>query len=268
VNFPAPGSPFPAFDGPDEFALSKDMPAYEDEYWDPFFATCVDLDMPLTTHVGHPILPPFFNGPASFAVIVFEQMPLSGRNLYHLIFGGVFDRHPKLKFVITEVLGPWAFYTIDNMDSIYKSKQVGPGMMLRQAIKKEPSQYIKENVYFGCSFMSRPEALAAVERDLTDRFLWGSDWPHPEGTWHPDTTVDPVSPISLANTFHGLPEDEVRAMVGGNLITCYGLDAAAITKVAARIGPSIDELVNEPDLSRVPASYVGQGFRDAGLMFT
>src|SRR5262249_44761711 len=164
-----------------------------------------------------------------------------------------------------EVLGPWAFYTIDNMDSIYESRQVGPGMMLRSAIKKPPSQYVKENVYFGCSFMSRPEALAAVERDLADRFLWGSDWPHPEGTWHPDTTRPPVSPISMANTLHGFSEDHIRAMAGLNLIECYGLDKDALAKVADRIGPSLDDIVNEPDLALVPDTYVGQGFRDAGL---
>jgi predicted TIM-barrel fold metal-dependent hydrolase len=268
INFPAPGSPFPAFDGPTEFKLTADMPPYESDVWDPFFAVCADLNMPLTTHVGHPILPPYYTGPGSFAIVVFEQMPLSGRNLWHLIFSGVFDRHPNLKFVITEVLGPWVGYVVDNMDSVYKSTQVGPGMMLRTAIKKSPGEYVKNNVYFGCSFMSRPEALLAVERDLTDRIFWGSDWPHPEGTFHHDSSLPPLTPISLANTFHGLPEKDVRAMVGGNLIDCYDLDAPALQNVADRIGPSIDDLLTAPDLSLVPNDYVGQGFRNEGLMFT
>lgn len=268
INFPAPGSPFPAFDGPTEFKLSADMPPYESDYWDPLFAVCADLNMPLTTHVGHPILPPYYTGPASFAIVVFEQMPLSGRNLWHLIFSGAFDRHPKLKFVITEVLGPWVAYAVSNMDSMYKSTQVGPGVMLREAIKKSPSEYVKSNVYFGTSFMSRPEALYAVENDLVGNIIWGSDWPHPEGTWYQDTSVPPITPISLANTFHGLDEEDVRKMVGGNLIECYGLDRDALTKVAARVGPSIDELLSEPDLSQVPEGYVGQGFRNEGLMFT
>jgi len=267
VNFPAPGSFIPAFDGPLNWALDAQYPSYESEYWDPFFATCVDLNMPLTTHVGHPILPPYFTGPAAFAVTVFEQMPLSGRNLWHLIFGGVFDRHPDLKFVITEVLGQWITYTMDNMDSIFHSTQVGPGSLLRQAIEKPPSEYVRSNVFFGASFMSRPEALDAIEHDLTGNLMWGSDWPHPEGTWYPDMAIDPVSPISLANTFHDLPEDAVRAMAGGNLIKVYDLDEALLAKVAERIGPSVGDILGAPALEKVPAGYLGQGFRDAGGMF-
>jgi predicted TIM-barrel fold metal-dependent hydrolase len=266
VNFPAPGSFMPAFDGPQNWALEAQYPSYESDYWDPFFSTCVELNMPLTTHVGHPILPPYFTGPAAFAVTVFEQMPLSGRNLWHLIFGGVFDRYPDLKLVITEVLGQWIMYTKNNMDSMYHSKNVGPGPLLRQAIKKPPSEYFRDNVYFGASFMSRPEALDAIEHGFTDNLFWGSDWPHPEGTWHPDMNAAPVSPIAMANTFHDLPEDKVRAMAGTNMIKVYDLDEAAIAKVAERVGPSIDDVLGEPDLSLVPDSYMGQGFRDAGGM--
>jgi predicted TIM-barrel fold metal-dependent hydrolase len=267
VNFPAPGSFIPAFDGPPDWALDAQYPSYESDYWDPFFATCVELNMPLTTHVGHPILPPYFTGPAAFAVTVFEQMPLSGRNLWHLIFGGVFDRHPDLKFVITEVLGQWVVYTMDNMDSMFHSKQVGPGPLLRKAISRPPSEYVRDNVTFGGSFMSRPEALDAIEHDMVGNFMWGSDWPHPEGTWYPDMDVDPVSPIALANTFHDLPEDAVRAMVGLNMVEVYDLDEALLTSVAERVGPKLGDILGAPDLEKVPAGYLGQGFRDAGGMF-
>ena len=268
INFPAPGSPFPAFDGPTEFKLTADMPPYESDVWDPFFAVCADLNMPLTTHVGHPILPPVYQGAGSFGIILCEQMALGGRNIWHLIFSGAFDRHPNLTLAVTEVLGTWFVQVVDFMESVYRNKGAGPGDASRYALKKSPLDYVKSNVYFGSSFMSRPEALAAVEHDLVDRIMWGHDYPHFEATWHPDGSAPPITPISLANTFHGFKEEDVRAMAGGNLIKCYGLDEQPLEKVAQKIGPTIDDLLNEPDLSLVPDDYVGLGFRDAGGPFT
>jgi predicted TIM-barrel fold metal-dependent hydrolase len=265
VNFPAPGA---SFGGLTVDSLNSTYPPYESDYWDPLFATCAELGMTLTTHVGHPILPPIYQGPGSFGIILCEQMALGGRNIWHLIFSGAFDRHPNLTLAVTEVLGTWFVQVVDFMESVYQNKGAGPGDASRYALKRSPLEYVKSNVYFGSSFMSRPEALAAVEHDLVDRIMWGHDYPHFEATWHPDGSAPPITPISLANTFHGFKEEDVRAMAGTNLIRCYGLDERALEKVARKIGPSIDDLLDEPDLSLVPDDYVGLGFRDAGGPFT
>ena len=63
-----------------------------------------------------------------------------------------------------------------------------------------------------------------------DRVMWGSDYPHVEGTW-------PHTPKFLNDAFAGVPEGEVRKMVGGNAIDCYGLDRGELSAVAERIGP-------------------------------
>jgi predicted TIM-barrel fold metal-dependent hydrolase len=60
--------------------------------------------------------------------------------------------------------------------------------------------------------------------------MWGSDYPHPEGTW-------PYSREQMIETFRGLPESELRAMLGLNAARVYGLDLTALERTAARIGP-------------------------------
>ena len=60
--------------------------------------------------------------------------------------------------------------------------------------------------------------------------MWGSDYPHPEGTW-------PNTPGDVLNTFKGLPEDDVAAMLGGNAIEFYGFDREGIDAVGAEVGP-------------------------------
>jgi predicted TIM-barrel fold metal-dependent hydrolase len=49
-----------------------------------------------------------------------------------------------------------------------------------------------------------------------DQLLWGSDFPHPEGTWpHSKKVVDQL--------FAGVPEAEREAIVGGNVAKIYNI---------------------------------------------
>jgi predicted TIM-barrel fold metal-dependent hydrolase len=237
------------------------LPPYEDPSWDPLFAACADLNMPLVSHIGNRAVPPVFYGPGAGGVRGMECRFVSGRGLWHLIFGGVFDRHPALQFVLTEVSGTWWARSVHDMNSIYDSRITGEHV--RSYLGKRPSEYMMENVYICESFQSRPEALTAVEEGVTSRVLWGSDYPHPESTWmFPESDDAPSTTLlSLANTYAGLSEELVRRMAGLNAIECYRLDSLALAQVAARIGPSVAQLTTAPDLSLVPAAYMGGGFR-------
>ncbi len=253
VNFPRP---------------QTNLPPYEDAAWDPLFAVCAELAMPLTTHVGGATFPPAYKGPAMSAIRAFEYPSISGRNLWHMTFAGVFDRHPGLTLVLTEIPGPWFANAIREMESIYHEQhRLGP--ILRRHLKSTPREYVESNVYFGCSFMSAPDLHAVQELGLVERVLWGSDYPHSEGTWLYDpqaavTDQPSTTRLSLANTFAGVDESEMRKMVGGNAIACYGLDPVALAHVAERIGPTVEELTTTPDLGLVPERYPGLGFRRDG----
>ena len=60
--------------------------------------------------------------------------------------------------------------------------------------------------------------------------MWGSDYPHPEGTW-PQTTR------MLRESFHGVPEVELRAILGGNAVEVYDFDVEKLAPIVSRIGP-------------------------------
>ena len=62
-----------------------------------------------------------------------------------------------------------------------------------------------------------------------DNMLWGNDFPHPEGTW-------PHTRRWLRTTFHDIPVDETRRMIGLAAAEVYGFDVAALRPVADRIG--------------------------------
>jgi predicted TIM-barrel fold metal-dependent hydrolase len=250
VNFPAPRA---------------DLPAYEDPSWEPFFAACADLGMVLETHVGGgDRSAPEYRGPAAGTITTFEAPWLGRRGMWLLTFTGVFERHPGLKLVVTELPGAWWAETVREMDAAYHS--YFPSGPLRAALPQEPSFYVQRNISMCATFTSRAEALGAVEGGFTDRILWGSDYPHVEGTWRfPESPDEPsITRLSMAHAFHGLAEEDIRRMAGLNAVECFGLDVAAIAKVAERIGPALSDLGREPDLSQVPAGYHGSGFRTRG----
>ena len=70
----------------------------------------------------------------------------------------------------------------------------------------------------------------------TEQLMWGSDYPHPEGTW-PHTAED------IKEAFSGFPEDDIAAILGGNAIKFYGFDEVAINQVGERVGPLRSDFV-------------------------
>jgi predicted TIM-barrel fold metal-dependent hydrolase len=68
-----------------------------------------------------------------------------------------------------------------------------------------------------------------------DNMLWGSDYPHYEGSW-------PNSRAVIRDALHGAPEDEIRAILGENAARVYGFDLAMLDQIAAEVGPTVAEI--------------------------
>ena len=58
------------------------------------------------------------------------------------------------------------------------------------------------------------------------------------------TTYVPASNTAdwLSDAFAGVPEDELRLMLGENAIRFFGLDRAPLETIAGRIGPAVADL--------------------------
>jgi predicted TIM-barrel fold metal-dependent hydrolase len=250
VNFPSP---------------NPTLPSYEDPAWDPFFETCAERNMVLNTHVGSTVdLEPGYVGGGAQGIRFVEQNWLGRRAMWLLTFTGTFDRHPELKLVITELPGAWFASTIREMEAAFYNP-IATGD-LRAMLEHPPSYYAEHNLFMGASYQSRQEACMAIDEGFAEHLMWGSDYPHIEGTWrYPESPEEPpLTRLSLANTFHELPEAAVRQMCGENAIRIYQLDPEPLRGIAERIGPTPGELAAAPDLSELPEGYVGFGFRTRG----
>jgi hypothetical protein len=97
-----------------------------------------------------------------------------------------------------------------------------------------PSFYAKRNCFYGASSPS-PRELAGRHEIGVDRLLWGSDYPHYEGTY-------PHTRKALRRAFHDVDRAETRAILGENAARIYGFDLGKLEPFAARVGPTPDEL--------------------------
>ena len=84
------------------------------------------------------------------------------------------------------------------------------------------SEAFHQNCWMG---VSQPGMADARAMDFVgqDRFMWGSDYPHDESTY-PDTL------IGLRRSFGEADPAELRACLGGNAATVYGVDVQAKRK--------------------------------------
>ena len=109
-------------------------------------------------------------------------------------------------------------------------------------LNKLASEYFAHNCWLGVSQPGPADAAAMPEIGL-DRFMWGSDYPHDEGTM-------PYTREHLRQVFHKVPEAQMRKVLGGNAAALYGFDLDRLAPLAARVGPS-PELIATP-LDRLP----------------
>lgn len=243
-----------------------ELPEYNREVWEPLWATCEELRMPLVTHVGAGT-GARYSGREGVALLQIESGGFTSRRaVWWLIFAGVFERHPGLKLVITETPGNWFPSTAAELDAVwdfYAAKRDEPlNAGLLQQVPRHPSDYMATNVYYGASFASPYEVEQAVAHGLESQLLWGSDYPHLEGTFvNPEgRDVPSVTRQALRNTFCGVEPAKMMQMVSQNAIDVYGLDAAALDAVAASIGgPTLAEL-SRP-ITSVPAGASPTAFR-------
>lgn len=232
--------------------VDEEFPKYHDRIYEPLWAACQDFEMPLNMHGG--ARRSYGQGPEAICLILAETDWFSHRGLWFLLFAGVFERYPGLKLAITEQRTHWAAPLLRELDSIYDSRRAQP---VRAVTPRKPSEYFATNVFLGASFFSRPEC---AERGAigVDRIMWGSDYPHLEGTW-------PLTAESLRWTFQGVPERDLRLMTGGNAGQCYPLDWAYLEQVACQIGPAADDLMGgEPAIPDDPRAEFSWAFRQFG----
>lgn len=210
--------------------LMGDYDAYNHKKYEPVWALCEDYKMPIHVHGGP--TPEFdMSLEGAMGIYLTEFSWWVARPLWTMLFGGVFERYPNLKFGFAEANEFWIPSMLQMMDVRASVKHTSGKLGdFRSNLTMKPSEYFRRNVWVGASALFDPDSVA-VRHDIgIDRVMWGSDYPHPEGSW-------PKTHEKMMATIRGLPDDELTAMLGMNAVNMYELDVEPLNAIASKIGP-------------------------------
>lgn len=233
-------------------------PLYDPQY-EPIWTTCAEYDLTLNQHAQVTGPTNAGSGPAKNAVLVTETTYWTHRLLWHMIWAGVPERHPNLRFVLTESRAAWVVPELQALDSLYETgvtNNWGISVFLSEAAKAlsmTPSEYFRRNFFIGASFMLPMEV--EVCSDISDRIMWGADYPHSEGTY-------PYTREALRVTFGRTDPKTTRMILGETAAKVYRFDLQKLAPLADRIGPTVQEvqtpvvkLPRTPEDSQCPVFY-------------
>jgi len=155
------------------------------DYWNPLWAAMEEANMVIAFHIGtEPIdmaagevIGVTYRGPGG-AVMNYTETTFSGqRAVMKMVASGALDRHPNLKVIVSEGGATWVPFLADRMEEGYRQHH----MAVRPKLNRTPREILYSQVY--ASFQHDPTAVAAAAYMGYDKVMWGSDYPHLEGTY-------------------------------------------------------------------------------------
>ena len=211
-----------------------------DPAWDQVFAAIQDHDLVINQHSGQGS-PEYQESMVGEALWITEVIFYSQSGFRHLLMSGIFERFPRLRYIMTESGCAWVGPLLNQLDRIHMGMKHGAiGEMKYEdgwVLNDPPSVSAARSCWYGASFPGKSE-LEGIDQIGEDRVLWGNDYPHYEGTF-------PYNLESLRLTFSDIPEATRRLLLGENAAKLYGFDLAKLRPIADEHGPTPEE-INSP----------------------
>ncbi|MBS9376317.1 amidohydrolase family protein [Rhodococcus sp. B50] len=202
------------------------LPMLTDPYWDRLWASAQEKKLPINFHIasGEVDLSGFgheSNGvAANYGMMGISFFMDNARTISQLIFGGICDRFPELKFVSVESGIGWMPFALEGMDWQWRNSGVHKEHPNYELL---PSEYFKRQIY-GCFWFEQDSARSAIEQLGADNVLYETDYPHPT-SMSPGPASDAVRPDDyLRRNFAHLSEADARKILHDNAATLYNLD--------------------------------------------
>jgi uncharacterized protein len=212
VNINSDPQGFPGLSG-------EKLPDLADPFWDPLWEACASLDLSVNFHIGGSELSMSWFGDQGWPGLPDEERAAlgstslfmnNGRVLGNLIYSGIIDRFPKLKFVSVESGIGWLPFMLEALDHQYRET------VLKGRLQRKPSEYFKTNFY-GCFWFERKNLSEMIKSVGVDNVMFETDFPHPTCLYPIDSVIDALS---------GLTNEEQAKVLHGNAQKLYRIPLA------------------------------------------
>ncbi len=190
------------------------LPHINDPAYDPLWAVCQGLGVPLCFHAGASAKIQMRHGegfapPVAAAFSSVVRSVSSVAVLANFLISRVLHRFPKLKVVFAESSLGWGAYELEYAD--YQSEADG---LPAEGYPLKPSELFQRQCYFTCWYDRR--SLRLRHYLGTANILWSSNFPLASSTW-------PNTREHLTQGFGDLPEAEKRQIQWANAAKLYAL---------------------------------------------
>lgn len=180
----------------------------------PFYEAVQSLGIPIFVH---PFNPPSYDSPTKYRLDISVGFPFETCiAIGNIIYGGVLEKYPKLRFCFSHLGGAVPFLR-ERMEAGYKVFPV-----CSRNIPKPPSEYLKL-MYFDTAGKSgvtppsfhKPAFQCAFEAIGSDRMLLGTDHPFGKGNM--------VNAVRFIEELDFLSQKDKENILSGNAISLLGL---------------------------------------------
>jgi predicted TIM-barrel fold metal-dependent hydrolase len=202
------------------------LPDLSDPLWTPMFDAMEATGLPLNFHIGASPTQMNYYGTASWPSFDDGMKQALGsvmlylgnaRVLANFIYGGIFERHPTLKFVSVESGVSWLPFFLQALD--YQLLETAPHR--RRALSLKPSEYFRRQCA-ACFWFEDELLLPGIEYLGVDNCMFETDFPHPT-CLYPD-------PLERAlKVFEGADPVLKKKVFGANAARIYNLPVPAVT---------------------------------------
>ena len=187
---------------------------FNDPYWYPLWQTCQDLDVPVHWHAsaGLTLRLPSWKG---YTRNQAQAMGPSGgfstpaQFMPNLLFSGVLDLYPRLKWISAETGLGWVNYVLEGCDHEWERRH-----LWTEGILTRPSELFKRQLYV--DFWYEEAGVQLRHKIGIDNIMWEADYPHSTSTY-------PESWTFVERSLQGVPADEREKLLYGNAVRIYGL---------------------------------------------
>ena len=195
-------------------------PAYTSQIYDPFWAECQELDMPLVLHEitggAESRLSPssYWDPNLSLAAMIRAHEPQ--RTIAQLIMSGVVERFPRLKFISAENGLDWLPWYISRV-----KRARGGTTSFGATLTMEPIEYFYRNFLF--TYINDPDAVGNREIIGIDNLMFATDYPHSASTWPNSQEI-----VQRDTTTYELSAEEKRKLIHDNVLKVFNIAAPVL----------------------------------------
>jgi predicted TIM-barrel fold metal-dependent hydrolase len=195
---------------------------YHDLYYDPLWKVLTDADVAAAIHRTMGGKSPFVQSqmgavmpkaaPGLNIAGIVERFFSGITPLTRMIFTGVFERHPGLRFVDAEVNAGWVPFWVQMMEQEFERQKHWAEPPLGQ----NPSNFIGTNVFVTALDDYVGFGLAKDDDVLARAIMWSSDYPHSATLW-------PKSQEYIAKLTKGMDAERKHNVLAGNALRAFAL---------------------------------------------